>query len=137
MSDEANAKVKSIIFRTSLVSVAFGVILSPIPLADELLLVPLYGVMAARIGRARGLGMTRVPWRPIGAAVVAGLASRAAFNVSFAFIPGVAAVANAVTAAALTQLVGGYADNACREGTAPAASGAGAAPAEAVAGAAA
>src|SRR6185437_14788872 len=98
------------------------VLLSPVPLADELLLVPIYGVMSARIARARGVGVVGAPWRPIGAAIVAGLAARAAANVGFAFIPGVAAVANAVSAAALTKVIGDYADAACQNGGAPAVS---------------
>jgi uncharacterized protein (DUF697 family) len=121
MSDEEATKhVKSMIRRTSLATAALGVVLSPIPLADELLLVPIYGVMSARIARARGIGLAALPWRPIGTAILAGLAARAAANVGFAFIPGVAAVANAVSAAALTKLIGDYADTACREGVAPA-----------------
>src|ERR1700744_968792 len=102
MSDEATKQVKSVIMQTTVASVALGVILSPIPLADELLLVPIYGVMSARIGKARGISVLAVPWRPIGTAVLAGLAARAAANVGFAFLPGVAAVANAISAAALT-----------------------------------
>ena len=114
MSDEADKQVKRVIWRTTIASGTLGVLLSPIPLADELLLVPIYGVMTARIARARGLGLTRVPWKPIGKAVLAGLAARAAANVSFALIPGVAAVANAVSAVALTKLLGDYADKTCR-----------------------
>jgi uncharacterized protein (DUF697 family) len=115
MSD-AETRVKSVIFQTSVASAALGVVLSPIPFADELLLVPIYGVMAARIGRAHGLGVTALPWKPIGGAIAAGLAARAAANAAFAFIPGVAAAANAVSAAALTRVLGGYVDTACREG---------------------
>ena len=120
MSDE----VKKIVLQTSIASAALGVVLSPIPFADELILVPVYGIMAARIGKAHGLGVADVPWKPIAAAIGAGLASRAALNAAFAFIPGVAAAANAVSAAALTRVLGGYADTACREGairTSPAA----------------
>jgi uncharacterized protein (DUF697 family) len=119
MSDEATRQVKSVILQTTVVSAALGVILSPIPLADELILVPLYGVMTVRIGRARGVGVMDVPWRPIGTAILGGLAARAAANVGFAFFPGVAAVANAVSAVALTKFLGDYADTACQRGAAP------------------
>jgi uncharacterized protein (DUF697 family) len=113
---DAETQVKSVVFQTSVASVALGVLLSPIPLADELLLGPIYGVMAARIGRVHGLGLTEVPWSPVGKAIAAGLVARAAANVAFAWIPGVAAVANAVSAAALTRMLGGYVDTACRGG---------------------
>ena len=111
--------MKSVVLQTSVFSAALGVVLSPVPFADELLLVPVYGVMAARIARAHGLGLGAVPWRPIGGAIAAGLAARAAANAAFAFIPGVAAAANAVSAAALTRVLGGYIDTACREGSMP------------------
>ncbi len=119
MNDDATKQVKSVIRKTTIASAALGVVLSPIPFADELLLVPIYGVMTARIGKARGVGVTRVPWRPLGTAIVAGLAARAAANAGFAFIPGVAAVANAISAAALTKLLGEYADTTFRDGVPP------------------
>jgi uncharacterized protein (DUF697 family) len=115
MSDE---QVKSVVFQTSVFSAALGAVLSPIPFADELVLVPVYGVMAARIGRARGMDLKGVPWKPIVTAITAGLAARAAFNVTVAFIPGVAAVSNAITAAVLTRALGKYADSVCRDGVA-------------------
>ncbi len=105
--------VDRLIRRTSLFSAALGVVLSPIPLADELLLLPIYGVMTARIAKRRGLAYANIPWRPVVATAVAGLAARAAVNVTVSYIPGVAAVANAVSAAALTQFFGHYVDGAC------------------------
>ena len=115
MSDEATKQVKRVIWQTTVASAALGVVLSPIPLADELLLVPIYGVMTARIGkRPRRRRDRGARGGPSARAIVAGLAARAAANVGFAFIPGVAAVANAVSAVALTKLLGDYADTACR-----------------------
>jgi uncharacterized protein (DUF697 family) len=105
--------VERLIRRTSVVTGALGVVLSPIPLADELLLVPVYGVLAARIGRDHGLAARRIPWRPIFVTTIAGLAARAAVNVTVSYIPGVAAVANAATAVALTRFIGRYVDEAC------------------------
>ncbi len=105
--------VERVVRRTSLLTAALGVVLSPIPLADELLLLPIYGLMTRRIGKEHGLSAQGIPWRPIAATAVAGLAARAAVNVTVAYIPGVAAVANAVSAAALTRFMGGYVDTAC------------------------
>lgn len=117
MSDEENrARTKKIVWQTTLVSAALGAVLSPIPFADELVLVPVYGVMAARIGKVHGLGLMQVPWRPIAGAITAGLATRAALNVVVAFIPGLAAISNAVSATLLTRRLGLYADTVCREG---------------------
>lgn len=106
-------RVRKIVRNTSFVGFGLGVVLSPIPLADELLLLPVYTVMSARIGRARGLSVTKVPWRPIWKSTLAGLAARAAINVTVSFVPGVAAVANAASAMALTQILGAYVDEAC------------------------
>src|SRR3984957_1549302 len=102
-----------IIRRTSIVTGALGVVLSPPPLADELLLLPIYAVLSAKIGKDHGLAAGAVPWRPICATAIAGLPARAAVNVTVSYIPGVAAAANAATAVALTQFIGRYVDDAC------------------------
>ena len=117
-SNAPDANVDRLIRRASILSAALGVVLSPIPLADELLLLPVYGVMTARIARQRGLTAGGIPWRPVMATAAAGLAARAAVNVTVSYIPGVAAFANAVSAVALTQFFGRYVDGACKDPTA-------------------
>lgn len=108
-------EVDRLIRRTSIASAAVGVVLSPIPLADELVLLPMYAVMTTRIAKQNQLPLSRVPWRPVLATAVAGLAARAAVDVTVSYIPVVAAVANAVSAVALTQLFGRYVDGACKD----------------------
>jgi uncharacterized protein (DUF697 family) len=88
-------------------------VLSPIPLADELLLLPIYGVLTSRIAKKHELPAGKLPWKPICATAFAGLAARAAINITVSYIPGVAAAANAVSAVALTQFFGRYVDDAC------------------------
>ena len=105
---------RAVVTRTAVVSAALGAVLSPIPLADELVLLPIYGVMAARSGKAHRLPLRRIPWSPIARTALTGLGVRAGLNVAFAFVPGVAAVANATSAAALTMLLGRAFDDACR-----------------------
>ena len=99
--------------RATMASVAIGVVLSPIPLADELVFLPGSGVLAAKIARAHGLQLVDVPWRPIALTALAGLGARAAVNVTVSYIPFVAAAANAASAAALTRFFGRYVDTAC------------------------
>jgi uncharacterized protein (DUF697 family) len=109
--------VKAAIRRTSVASAVIGAVLSPIPLVDELVLMPVYLGMAARIAKLhdlRGKGRA-VPWRPIAWTTVNGLLARAAANVAVSYIPGVAAVANAASAALLTGLLGDYVDEACAD----------------------
>jgi uncharacterized protein (DUF697 family) len=106
-------RVERLIRRTSLVAAGLGVVFSPIPLVDELLFVPVYGILASRIAKDHELTFRQVPWRPIAQTAVAGLAARAAVNLTVSYIPGLAAVANAVSALALTQFFGRYVDEAC------------------------
>jgi uncharacterized protein (DUF697 family) len=110
---DAERDVARAIRRASLTAAALGVVLSPVPLADELALLPVYGVMTAQIARYRGVGLRRVPWRPLAVTAVTGLAARAAVNLTVSYIPIVAAVANAASGMALTQFLGRYVDTAC------------------------
>ncbi len=101
------------VHRTAIGSAVIGAILSPIPLLDELVLFPVYGGLALRIGRAHGLAFGAVPWRPLMRTAVNGLFARAGLNLAVSYIPGVAAVANAASAAVLTEAFGRFADTAC------------------------
>ena len=106
--------VTAIIHRTSAIAAGIGAALSPIPLADEIVLMPVFALMAARIGRAHGLAAGELPWKPILLTAATGLAARGAINLTVSFVPGVAAVANAISAAALTEIVGRHAERACQ-----------------------
>ena len=107
--------VQRIVDQSSVVAAGLGVILSPVPLADELLLFPLLGTMALRIGRVHGLGWRELPWKAIAKNAAGGLAARATVNLGVSYIPFVAAAANAASAAALTGAFGAYADRTCRD----------------------
>ena len=107
--------VGKLVSRTSFFAGAVAVVLSPVPLADELVFIPLFGVMASRIGKQHGLALRDVPWRPIAATTIAALTARATVNLAVSYIPGVAAVANAVSAVTLTRVLGGYVDGACAD----------------------
>jgi uncharacterized protein (DUF697 family) len=108
-----NLDVRTLVHRTSLVAGSLGVLLSPIPLLDELALMPVYGVLARRIARRHALAWAQMPWRPILKSTGVGLVARAAVNVTFVAVPGVAAVVSAATAAALTEILGEYVDGVC------------------------
>jgi uncharacterized protein (DUF697 family) len=106
-------RVERLIRRTSILTAALGVVLSPLPLVDELLLLPIYGVLVSRIGKDHELAFGQVPWKPICATAFAGLTARAAVNLTVSYVPGVAAAASAASAVALTQFFGRYVDEAC------------------------
>jgi uncharacterized protein (DUF697 family) len=88
-------------------------ILSPIPLADEFVIAPGLLGIAAIIGRSHGLGLADMPWRSLGKVAFAGLAARASANLAVSCLPGVAAVANAATAFALTRAYADWAERVC------------------------
>ncbi len=100
---------------TSIGAAALGAILSPIPLADELLLFPSLLGLGVAIGRHRGLSWRALPWRPMAVTAATGLAARAVVNLAVAYLPGVAAVANASTGFVLTRMYGAWADAACAD----------------------
>ena len=105
--------IRRLITRTSVLTGALAVVLSPVPLADELVFLPVFGVLALRVGKVHGLSQKDMPWRPMVATTIAALAARATVNVAVSFIPGVAAVANAVSAVTVTRMLGQYFDGAC------------------------
>jgi uncharacterized protein (DUF697 family) len=113
-ADAATEEVARHIRGASIAAAVLGVVLSPIPLADEIVLLPVFGVLTAKIARTRGVGVRAVPWRPIAVTAVAGLGARAAVNVTVSYIPVVAAAANAASGVLLTRLLGRYVDTACR-----------------------
>jgi len=108
-------EVERTIHRTSVAAAVIGAVLSPVPLADEIVLVPVFALLTRSIARRRGLAPAEIPWRAILGTELAGLGARAALNLSVSFIPGVAAVANAASAALLTELMGAYVDGACED----------------------
>lgn len=105
--------IQRIVDRSSVVAAGLGVVLSPFPLVDEALLLPVLGAMTIRIGRAHGLGWRELPWKAIAKTAVGGLAARATLNLGVSYIPLVAAAANAASAATLTGAFGAYADRTC------------------------
>jgi uncharacterized protein (DUF697 family) len=113
MSAPLSPDVHAIVRQTAFFNGVLGVVLSPIPLADELLLFPIFAGMTARIAREKSLPVREVPWRPVLSTTFAALTARAAINVTVSYIPGVAAVANAASAVAMTHWLGRYIDEAC------------------------
>ena len=99
----------------SAASALIAVLLSPIPLADELVLVPVYASVVARLARIHRVTLSTVPWRAFAATTWNGLLARAAVNIAVGFVPVVATIANATTASALTLSLTRYFDDALAE----------------------
>jgi uncharacterized protein (DUF697 family) len=114
--------IDRVVRRARWTSVAAAVVLSPIPLADEVVLLGLYAWMADRIAAAHGLPRSQIPWRAIGRTALVGLIARGGLDLAVA-VPGVSAVVNAASAAALTEVIARYTEQACADPShAPAAS---------------
>ena len=112
-------EVKRTIRNTSIITASIAVVLSPIPLADELVFFPAYGLMARRIGKHHSIASRSLPWKSIMTTVGGALVARAAVNLSVAALPGVSAAANATSAVFLTTLLGNYVDAICTNPSAP------------------
>ncbi len=108
-----NTVVERIVDQSSAAAAGLAIVLSPFPLVDEAVMLPLLGTMSLRIGRTHGLGWKELPWKALATTAVGGLVARATVNLGVSYIPFVAAAANAASAAALTGAFGAYADRAC------------------------
>ncbi|MEO8874973.1 MAG: hypothetical protein ABI461_05250 [Polyangiaceae bacterium] len=112
-------EVQRTVRNTCIFSAGIAVVLSPIPLADELVLFPTFGVMASRIAKHHDIATRSLPWKSILTTVGGALLARATVNLAVAALPGVSAAANATSAALLTTLLGNYIDAICTDPTAP------------------
>ena len=108
-------EVRSLVHRTSLVDAGIAVVLSPIPLLDEVIFVPVLGALGSRIAKRHGLSRKETPWVPMIATAVTGLAARAAINGAVAAVPFVSAALGGATAAALTEMLGETFDVMCAD----------------------
>ena len=107
--------VEKIVDRASAVAAGVGVVLSPIPFADEAVLMPVLGVMTVKIGQVHGLRWKELPWKPLAKTALGGMVARATVNLGLSYVPFVAAVTNAASAVTLTGAFGAYADRACAD----------------------
>jgi uncharacterized protein (DUF697 family) len=105
--------VRALVHKTTILSATIGVVLSPIPLLDEIVLIPVFAQMTRRIAKLHALA--KVPWRPIVKSTAVGLIARGMVNIPFAPVPGVSTAVDAATAAALTEILGEYVDAVCRD----------------------
>jgi len=67
---------------TSAVAAGIAALLSPIPLGDEIVFVPMYGWLARRMARSHGLGWMATPWRAMARTTFNGLVARGTINLA-------------------------------------------------------
>jgi uncharacterized protein (DUF697 family) len=108
-----NTVVERIVDQSSAAAAGLAVVLSPFPLVDEALMLPLLGTMSVRIGHVHGLGWKDLPWKALTITAAGGLVARATVTLGVSYLPFIAAAANAASGAALTGAFGAYADRVC------------------------
>lgn len=111
-------RARRIVQASGLGAAAIAALLSPVPLADELVIGPGLLGIGAIVGLDRGLTWRELPWRSLAVTAAAALGARAALNLAVTSVPGVAAVVNAATAFALTRAYAEWAEQACAGATA-------------------
>jgi uncharacterized protein (DUF697 family) len=82
----------------------------PIPLADEVVVLPVQYWFAALFVRRRGNRLRQAPWWGVHAIVWGGVGARIASRVTLGLMPPAGAIANAGSSAALTVLLATYLD---------------------------
>jgi uncharacterized protein (DUF697 family) len=82
----------------------------PIPGGDELIVVPVQYALCARLARARGVSVFRLPWRSIQRIIWYGAAARLVANFSLIAVPFLGAFGNSITAVALTEYLAHWLD---------------------------
>ena len=108
-----DAIVTRTIRRASVAAVGISVVLSPVPLVDEVVLSAMYTWVTVRIAHAHGRTARELPWRPLAKTLLVGLVVRGVIDAPVGPILGLTTVVNATTAVALTRIYGACVEYAC------------------------
>jgi uncharacterized protein (DUF697 family) len=94
------------------VSAVAAFVTQPVPMLDELIVVPIHYALCVKVARARSFSILKLPWKPIKKIIWYGAAARLVGNFSLGLVPVVGMFSNAITAIALTEYLGRYLDEA-------------------------
>lgn len=94
------------------VSAVAAFVTQPVPMLDELIVVPIHYALCVKVARSRNFSILKLPWRPIKKIIWYGAAARLVGNFSIGLVPIVGMFSNAITAIALTEFLGRYLDEA-------------------------
>jgi len=83
----------------------------PVPVLDELIVVPLHYRLIRRLAEERGVSPKTLPWPQLRRIIWYGAAARLVGNLSVGFVPVVGMFSNAITAIALTEYLARYLDD--------------------------
>jgi uncharacterized protein (DUF697 family) len=104
-------KSRRITNRYSGVAAVAAFFTQPVPLLDEVVVVPIHYALVARLAWSRGVKVRKLPWRSIQRIIWYGAAARLVTNLSLGLVPVVGAFANSVTAIALTEYLSRWLDD--------------------------
>ncbi len=94
------------------VSAVAAFVTQPIPMLDELIVVPIHYALCVKLARSRNFSILKLPWKPIKKIIWYGAAARLVGNFSLGLVPIVGMFSNAITAIALTEYLARYLDEA-------------------------
>jgi uncharacterized protein (DUF697 family) len=112
-------ETRRILRRYRIASAVTSVVTHPVPLVDELFVIPIHYAFVVRLARARGVKVRDVPWRQVQQLIWGGAGVRFGFDLAFGVVPVAGAIAHAITASALTQVLGEYLDEALDKPSSP------------------
>jgi hypothetical protein len=98
------------------ITAAAAFVVAPIPVVDEVVVLPLQGFFAWKLMKKRGYQLRRAPWLRMAALVGAGIGARIVSRVTLGVLYPAGAFANAITTAAGTVLIARFLD---KEGPPP------------------
>ncbi|MGK4006721.1 hypothetical protein WMF31_29135 [Sorangium sp. So ce1036] len=98
--------------RYSAITAVTSFVTQPVPGADELIVIPLHYRFAVLLTRQRGVPLRTAPWWQVSKIIWGGAAVRLLANFTLGLVPVAGLFSNAITAVALTELLGRYLDEA-------------------------
>ncbi|KYG06491.1 hypothetical protein BE21_34530 [Sorangium cellulosum] len=105
-------KIRRLTNKYSVITAVTSFVTQPIPGADELIVVPIHYYFSASLTWARGAPLLRAPWFQVSKIIWGGAAVRLFANFTLGLVPVAGLFSNAITAVALTELLGRYLDGA-------------------------
>jgi uncharacterized protein (DUF697 family) len=82
----------------------------PVPMLDEVIVVPIHYGLTVRLAQSRGVSIFKLPWRSVQRIIWYGAGARLVANMSLGLVPVVGAFANSITAVALTEFLARWLD---------------------------
>ncbi len=112
-------KIRRMTNKYSVITAVTSFVTQPIPGADELIVVPIHYYFSVSLTRARGAPLLGAPWLQVSKIIWGGAAVRLFANFTLGLVPVAGLFSNAITAVALTELLGRYLDGALSSSAPP------------------